>query len=274
MKSDESLLERLRQVLSSSAPTVVACSGGIDSMLLATISHRQDPVNTLVVHSTSPAVPEQAGSRVRHAAAKEGWRLSMIRTGEFNNQAYLSNPSDRCYHCKSHLYLRVDSFIQHTPGFETGTIVSGTNKDDLLDYRPGLQAAREYGVRHPYIEAGLGKQDIRQLARYLDLSFSELPASPCLSSRIYTDTPITELRLRAIDKGEIFLKQATGVEIVRCRIKDDTMRIEVNEKDQKLIGANLLRDLARQVEQIEPTIKQVVIDPRAYAPGRAVIRVR
>jgi uncharacterized protein len=272
MSRAKALQEKLEQVLERHVPMIIACSGGIDSMLLATVAHRRHPEHTLVVHTISPAVPLQAGQRIRHAAAKEKWNLKFIRSGEFESKDYLANPVDRCYHCKSHLYDAIEGLRQGMDGFAGASMLSGANCDDLKDYRPGLQAAQEHYVYHPYIEAGMDKEAIRILARHLDLSFSELPASPCLSSRVYTGTGITAQRLQAIDIGEMLLKESTGLDVVRCRVQGNTMKVEVKAGAQSRINDSLLRELEKRIKFFDPALEQVVVDSNPYAQGRAVIR--
>jgi len=157
-----------------------------------------------MVHAVSPAVPAAATARVRAHAERHGWALALIDAGEFADTRYRANPVDRCYFCKSNLYGRIAS------GFAR-VILSGTNTDDLGDYRPGLKAAREHGVRHPFVEAGMAKSDIRVLARALGLDdVAELPAAPCLASRIETGIGIDADDLALADEVERLLRAEFG----------------------------------------------------------------
>ncbi|MGE0385604.1 MAG: ATPase [Gammaproteobacteria bacterium] len=266
------LLAALGSLLAGIAPRIVACSGGIDSLLLATIAHRADPRRTVITHARSPAVPAEAGQRLAHWAAREGWNVQYLASGEFADEQYLANPVNRCYFCKSHLYTVLDALAAAADRFERGaTVLSGANVDDLGEYRPGLDAAREHAVRHPFIEAGIRKQDIRAIARSLDLPFSEIPASPCLASRLYTGTRVTAARLRAVDHGEMLVRGETGIGVVRCRIDGVRMLIEVGAADRERISAALLARLAAEVRAIEPGIETVEFDPQPYRPGRAFV---
>src|SRR5690606_35929111 len=134
-----------------------------------------------------------------------------VTTGEFQSEDYLSNPSNRCYHCKSNLY----SSLEQLAGTVSGgtTLLSGANLDDLGEYRPGLMAAAEKQVRHPFIEAGIDKAMIRAIARHLKLPFAELPASPCLASRLYTGTRVTPARLRAVEVSEMLVRENAGIAV-------------------------------------------------------------
>lgn len=268
----EVLLNRLNDVLTAMQPRIIACSGGIDSLLLAIIAHRANPLTTRTVHAVSPAVQSEGSRRVREWAQRERLQVQFIDSGEFDDEQYLSNPANRCYFCKSHLYSALNAVIATAAVDLPGAVVlSGTNLDDLGEYRPGLQAASEAGVRHPYVEAQLGKADIRALARYLDLDFAELPASPCLASRLYTGTRVTAARLRAVEAGEELIRQATGIGVVRCRLRDDQVLIEVGEGDKVKLTPELVEQVAHVMRAHEPSIIGVFLDAQVYKPGRAFI---
>lgn len=221
-------IERIRGALGAIGPAMVAVSGGVDSMTLASVAHARAPGAARMAHAVSPAVPRAATARVRRRAAAEGWRLDIVNAGEFSDPDYLRNPADRCYFCKANLYRAVCP----PPGW---TVVSGANLDDLGDYRPGLDAARERGVRHPWVEAGLGKDAIRGVARELGLDdVAELPASPCLSSRVETGIAIAGDTLGAIDAAERYVRRRLGARTVRCRVRADGVAVEL---DAAALGA-------------------------------------
>ena len=148
----------LVSVLDRHAALAIAVSGGVDSMMLAFVAGRYSQAAVTVVHAVSPAVPAAATRRVEAYAARHNWTLRSIDAGELADPDYRANPSDRCYYCKSNLYSAIRSVVE-------GTIASGTNVDDLQDFRPGLNAARLHGVIHPFVEAGMRKADIYALAR-------------------------------------------------------------------------------------------------------------
>jgi pyridinium-3,5-biscarboxylic acid mononucleotide sulfurtransferase len=260
---------RIEAVLDALGPVVIACSGGIDSMLLAVLVHRRASAQVIIAHAVSPAVPDEATKRVRDWAASEGWALRIVHSGEFDDESYLSNPVNRCYFCKSNLYSSLQAI--GTGLGAAGTIVSGANLDDLGEYRPGLIAASENGVRHPWIEAEIGKADIRALARALDLPFADLAASPCLASRLYTGTRVTAERLRAIHAGEALIREQTSITIVRCRIRDNRMTIEVGDADRPLMTAALLAMVHARAAEFEPDLIEALLDADAYRPGRAFV---
>jgi uncharacterized protein len=199
----------------------IAASGGIDSMVLAYIAHRYSRAKVTVVHAVSPAVPAEATARVRRHAERHGWNLRLIDAGELADPAYRSNPVDRCFHCKNALYGRIGA-LTDLP------IASGTNVDDLSDYRPGLEAARRHDVFHPYVEAGIAKRDIYALAEMHALDdLAALPPQPCLASRIETGIAVDEDALRFIESAEAELAQRLpGSRSIRCRITGAGVYVE------------------------------------------------
>jgi uncharacterized protein len=202
----------LQAALNAPGQLTIALSGGIDSLTLsAAAALARGSGDMTLCHAVSPAVPMAATARVHRFAAERGLRLKIVDAGEFDDAAYRDNPVNRCYFCKSNLYDTLSRL---------GTIVAaGTNLDDLSDYRPGLVAAGEHNVVHPFVEAKMTKQDVRALARTLGLGdLSELPASPCLASRIETGLRVEPADLQVIDHVEEALRTALGNITLRCRL--------------------------------------------------------
>lgn len=221
----------LAAALTRHAPLALAVSGGVDSMTLAHAADRVG-VDFEVLHALSPAVPAAATERLSRHAAARGWTLSMIDAGEMADPRYTSNPANRCYFCKENLYTRIGA---HTDA----VIASGTNVDDLADTRPGLAAAREQGVVHPYVEAGMTKADIYALSALLGLhDVARLPAQPCLSSRIETGIAIDAQTLAFIEQAEALLVAALPhSRDVRCRITAGGVVAEVSPLLDAVQGA-------------------------------------
>ena len=216
--------ERLVAAIERHEALAIAVSGGVDSVTLAYLAHRFARTAVSMVHAVSPAVPVHATERVRAYAAREGWRLTVTGVGEFDDPHYRANPVDRCYFCKSNLYDRIRELSD-------GAVASGANLDDLGDFRPGLTAAAERGVVHPYLEAGIDKAGVRALARRHGLhDLAELPAQPCLASRVETGIRIDADDLAFVGRVEASLagmlpRGAT----LRCRITHGSVVVEIGE---------------------------------------------
>ncbi|MGO9098431.1 MAG: adenine nucleotide alpha hydrolase [Mycobacterium sp.] len=270
--SEQAVFDTLAAALAHSPRRVIACSGGVDSLLLADVAHELRPRTTLVAHSVSPAVPPSATERVRQVAADLGWRLELVESHEFEDPRYRANPRNRCYFCKSHLYTELDRIsavaLRRGPGW---TVLSGANADDLGEYRPGLVAAAEHGVRHPFVEAHMAKAHIRALARSRGRSWHDLPAAPCLASRLYTGTAVTAERLRAVDRGERMLRERAGLEVVRCRIDGDDVLVEVNADARSQLSRALLDEILGVMRSEAPGLCSITLDEAPYAPGRAFV---
>lgn len=227
-------LDRLIEVLDSIGDIAVAVSGGVDSMTLAHVAHARSTATAEMFHAVSPAVPEHATARVREHAARHGWTLHVVGAGEFEDPDYLKNPVNRCYFCKTNLYARLRAATD-------ATLCSGTNTDDLGDFRPGLRAADEKSVRHPFVEAGIDKDGIRTIAAGFGLDdIADLPAQPCLASRVETGLPILADQLTLIDRIERQVAERIGPGDIRARMTHDGVRLEVPEAD--LASANALAD--------------------------------
>lgn len=261
-------LDALTSLLDEIGPRVIACSGGIDSLVLATIAHQQAPDLTTVAHTVTPAVPSAGTARVLAHARRNGWKLELVTSNEFSDERYLSNPTDRCYFCKTNLYDAVAALVEGDLG--DATVLSGANIDDLGEYRPGLIAADEHDVRHPYVEANIDKAGIRSLAADLGLAEADLPASPCLASRLYTGTRVTAERLRSIELGEAVLSEA-GFAVNRCRMRGDEVLVELPEPERERCGNDLLDDVASAMRTVLPTIASVALDTRPYRSGQAIL---
>lgn len=254
----------LENVLKETGTSAIAASGGIDSLTLALVACRQNP-GSQVFHALSPAVPKAATERVREFARHYGWHLCIVDAQEFSDKNYLQNPVNRCFYCKTCLYGKIAS--------RTGLqILSGTNLDDLDDFRPGLQAAKSFGVRHPFVEAGIDKQTIRHLALELGLSdLSDLPAAPCLSSRITTGIPIRADDLRAIDRVEERIKKHLGNVTLRCRLSRQGYSLELDEPVfSRLAKEERVAVLSIANDEIGPAAGKIDIAP--YVRGSAFIR--
>ena len=206
---------------------VVAFSGGVDSSLVAALAARVLGEGALAVTAVSPALAADELDGARSVARAVGIRHETVATNELARPGYRTNGRDRCYHCKTELYETL-RLIAARHG--QGAILSGANADDLGDWRPGLRAASEHGVRHPLVELDIGKERIRELARELAIPSAEKPASPCLASRIPYGTDVTPRTLARIARAERALKRI-GYPIVRVRHYGKAARVEVGEAE-------------------------------------------
>ena len=236
----DELAVRLIEACRATGPMVVACSGGVDSALLAVAAHRAVPNQTWVVTAESASLATGELEHCRRFAMTHGLRWQSVMTGELADDRYLTNDGDRCFWCKSALMDRlVPIAAEHD-----ATVVLGVNIDDLGDHRPGQRAAAERGARFPLVDAGFGKAEIRTLARAWNLEVWDRPAMPCLSSRIPYGTPVSVGLLSRIDRAELLLR-SLGFDDVRVRHIGDTARLEV--------PSERITDLAaRAVEIVEP----------------------
>lgn len=261
MNTRRAILERIIQTPGRLA---VAVSGGVDSVTLAAFAQRARGDNVEIFHAVSPAVPPEATELVRRLANTEGWDLQVINAGEFDDPAYTSNPLNRCFTCKSHLY---GAIVGHTDS----AVVSGTNVDDLSEFRPGLVAADMFGVTHPYVDAGIGKAEIRSLARELGLGdVAELPAAPCLASRIETGIPIDPQILPAVNRVERGLRSMLSPNAVRCRLRNRGVVIELDDHTLESLTDQRRELIERWVERQWPESDAAVVIER-YVRGSAFV---
>ena len=205
---------------------VVAFSGGVDSTLLAKVAHDVLKDKAIAVIGKSDTYPEEELKEAVKLAEMIGIRYVVVATEETDNLKFSENPPDRCYYCKTELFSKLKQ-IAINEGIKW--IADGTNVDDLGDFRPGLKAVKENNVRSPLLEAGLTKNEIRELSKILGLPTWDKPSFACLSSRFPYGLPIDREKLKKIDRAESFLR-ANGLKIVRVRyIDENTVRIETNK---------------------------------------------
>lgn len=224
-------LRALEKCLRSMKSLIVAYSGGLDSAFLAVVAGRALGKRMLAVTARSPALSNRDWRDAQAVAGKFDFKHETIAIDETRSKRYSVNPKNRCYYCKFELFRRLHNLAK-ARGFNV--IADGTNTDDLNDYRPGLKAGREHGIRHPLQECGFSKNDIRLAARQLGLSIADKPASPCLASRFPYGTPITARLLRAVDVLETKIRHL-GFSDCRARIEARGMvRIEAPEQELKL----------------------------------------
>ena len=270
-----STLDQLKTVLRSCGRTLVAYSGGVDSVLLAKVAHDAIGDDALAVIADSPSLPRRELQEALEIAQQFGFPVRVIKTDEMADANYTSNPSNRCYFCKSELFEQLAEIAQRE-GWQT--IVYGENASDVGDHRPGATAAKEFQVRAPLKEVGLTKAEIRELSAQLGLPTADKPQMACLSSRIPYGKPVTEEALGMIEAAENILRDA-GFYEVRVRHHDMgnsksearnpkryMARIEIGvDEFERFLGEELRASVTRALKNIG--YAYVTLDLQGYRRG-------
>jgi uncharacterized protein len=230
-------LAALREALRALEHVAVAFSGGVDSSVLLHAAHAELGARAVAVIADSPSLPRRELEDARTTARAIGAELTVLATDELDDERYRANAGDRCYFCKSALFRAMEPWAR-ARGF--AALAFGEIADDLLDYRPGAKAAREFGVVAPLSAAGFTKEDVRRYAREHALDVADKPASACLASRLPVGTRVTRERLARVERAESALREL-GLAQLRVRDHGDTARVEVG-------GSELAFAHAREAE--------------------------
>jgi uncharacterized protein len=259
-KADEA-----RRILRELDTVVVAFSGGVDSTLLLRLAQDSLGDRCVAVTAISPSLSERERREAADLARRIGARHLEIDSHELDRPDYVANGPTRCYHCKTELF-EICFRTARDLGFSS--VVYGATRDDVGEYRPGMNAARERGVRAPLLEAGMGKADIRALSHALDLPTADKPALACLASRIPFGTTVSEDRLHRIERAEDALRDL-GFHDVRVRFHDEVARIEVGAAEwTRFSDPELRRRIAAQVRSAG--FRFVTLDMEPFRSGRLV----
>lgn len=254
--------KNLRKILKDMGSVVVAFSGGADSALVLKVAHDVLERKAVAATGVSPAVAVAEVEESRRVARLIGITHHVITSDPMENPVYRENGPGRCYACKETLYLRISELAKR---LEFRFLANGTNQDDLRDFRPGLEAAKNFGVRSPLLEAGFNKKEIRELSRKLDLPTWDKPADACLSSRIPFGTPISEETLGKVEKAERFLKEE-GFRLVRVRNHSEMARIEIPTEDfNRFLEPGRRNRIVQNLKKLG--FRQITLDVQGYRQG-------
>ena len=259
----EEKTEKIKSLIREMDSTLVAFSGGVDSTLVLALAHEVMGERTLAVTAQSASVPNREMQASRQLAKEIGARHLVVRTEEMSNPEYRANPTNRCYHCKTELYSNLKRVAEQN---DISTILNGINLDDLGDYRPGIDSAREQGVRSPLVEAEFSKQDVRDLSRAMGLSIWNKPAMACLSSRIPYGQPVTAEKLSRVEQAEDLLL-SFGFKQVRVRHLDTKACIELDKNEIPRYQSDESIQRSVQEKFMDLGFSSVVLDPEGYRMG-------
>ena len=255
--------QQLQAIFKEMDRTLIAYSGGVDSALIAKVAQDVLGDRVLAITAMSPSLLSEELVEAEEQAASMGIAHEIVETQEMENPNYTSNPINRCYFCKSELHDTLKPLA-----LERGYpyVVDGVNADDLRDYRPGIQAAKERGVRSPLAEVGFSKLEVRELSKQLGLAWWDKPAQPCLSSRFPYGEAITLEKLQRVGRAEIYLRKL-GYRNLRVRSEGQTARIELPpEKIQEFI---MNMDLSQVVKAFHGYgFSYVTLDLEGYRSGK------
>jgi pyridinium-3,5-biscarboxylic acid mononucleotide sulfurtransferase len=256
-------LHQLETIFREMDQALIAYSGGIDSTLVAQIAQGVLGDRALAVTAVSPSLLPEDLEDAKIQAIEMGVAHTLIETHEMDNPSYTSNPINRCYFCKSELYDTLKPLAQ---AWGYTYIVDGVNADDLQDYRPGIQAAKERGTRSPLAEVGVAKLEVREIARHLGLPWWDKPAQPCLSSRFPYGENITVEKLRRVGQAERYLRKL-GWTTLRVRSEGEVARIELPAAQiPDFVAQTNLEELVRQLQSYGFTY--ITLDLEGFRSGK------
>lgn len=254
--------QQLREMFRALGSVVVAYSGGVDSSYVAYVANAELGTRAICITGQSASVPSYMQTEIERVVSDFGFHHEIIQTEELDNPSYQANNSDRCYFCKDELYGKLEA-IAASRGIQA--IVDGSTTDDINDFRPGRQAAKQHAVRSPLIEVGMSKTEVRELSRRAGLPTWDKPASPCLSSRIAYGTTVTIERLSKVDRGEEILREF-GFREFRVRHHDTLVRLEISPAEMdRVLRREVIEQIAARFRELG--FKYVTLDLEGFRSG-------
>jgi pyridinium-3,5-biscarboxylic acid mononucleotide sulfurtransferase len=242
---------------------MIALSGGVDSALVAYAAYQKLGDSAIAVTADYKTLSTEELQTAKQICSEIGIRQILLNYNELENPEFTKNDSNRCFHCRLELG---DHLIELSKIHNIHTIVDGTNLDDLGDYRPGIKALKQNGIKSPLVETNFSKLEIRDVAKYVGLSVFDKPSNSCLASRIPWGQRVTAERLTRIELGEIIVKQLTNVKQVRVRDNDGAAKIEVNKDMISVFSDGILKQITEKLNLIG--FSTVEIDQEGYKPGK------
>ncbi|MFB5627393.1 MAG: ATP-dependent sacrificial sulfur transferase LarE [Nitrosarchaeum sp.] len=242
---------------------MIALSGGVDSALVAYAAFQKLGTSAIAVTADYKTLSEEELETAKQICSEIGIRQILLDYDELQNEEFVKNASDRCFHCRMELG---DHLVTLAKEHDVKVIVDGTNLDDLGEYRPGIEALKKNGIRSPLVETNFTKNEIRKTAEFVGLSVYDKPSNSCLASRIPWGQRVTAERLVRIELGETIVKQITNLKQVRVRDLEGVAKIEVDKEKISVFNDNMLNEITSKLKLIG--FSSAHIDPEGYRPGK------
>jgi uncharacterized protein len=242
---------------------LIALSGGVDSALVAYAAYQKLGKSAIAVTADYKTLSQEELESAKKVCLEIGISHKIIEYNELENEDFVKNDEKRCYHCRTELGYHLTNLQKQ---YNADFVVDGTNLDDLIDYRPGIIALKNYGIKSPLVEMKFSKMDVRKEARRAGLTIFDKPSNSCLASRIPWGQRVTSERLLRIELGEKFVKQITNVKQVRVRDLDGMAKLEVGTNEMNLLNDKIIKKISSKLQLLG--FSSVIVDPEGYRPGK------